>query len=252
MKIPVQIENVSFSYGNEVILSNITLDIEQGDFLGIIGPNGSGKTTLLRLMLGLISPLKGNISLFNKPIKEFNEWSRIGYVPQKAARFQTKIPVTVREVVSLGRVGKAGIFSSLTNHDTNAIETALHSVGMEKYKDKLITELSGGQQQRVFIAKALASEPELLILDEPTVGVDIEAQDEFYELLAELNKKSFNGNQLTLIIVSHDIDVIVNEVNKVACLNRTLVYEGTPKDFIKEDYMEKLYGKTRKFILHAH
>jgi zinc transport system ATP-binding protein len=252
MKIPVQIKNVSFAYAGEDVLSDISLDIEQGDFLGIIGPNGSGKTTLLRLMLGLNSPHKGTVSLFGTPVGQFKEWSRIGYVAQKAAQFETKIPVTVREVVSLGRVGRAGIFSHFSKDDISAIDQALSSVGMENYGDRLITELSGGQQQRVFIAKALASEPELLILDEPTVGVDIETQDEFYQLLAELNKKSFKGNQLTLIIVSHDIDVIVNEVNKVACLNKTLVYEGTPKDFIKEDYMEKLYGKTRKFILHAH
>ncbi len=248
----VHFDHVHFAYSGEDVLSDISLDINKGDFLGIIGPNGSGKTTLLRLMLGLLKPQKGSLSLFGTSISQFKQWSRIGYVPQKATQFETKIPVTVGELVALGRVGKAGLFHRLNQGDLVSIQKALESVGMEKYSDRLVTELSGGQQQRVFIAKALASEPELLILDEPTVGVDIEVQDEFYQLLAELNKSSLNNNPLTLIIVSHDIDVIVNEVNKVACLNKTLVYEGTPKDFIKEDYMEKLYGKTRKFILHAH
>ncbi len=252
MDIPLQINNVSFSYDKEEVLKDITLDIVRGDFLGIIGPNGSGKTTLLRLILGLLSPQQGEILLFEKPVKEFKEWSRIGYVAQKAAQIETKIPITVEEVVSLGRVAKMGMFGYSQKKDKQAIDSALKAVGMEDFKERLITELSGGQQQRVFIAKTLASEPELLILDEPTVGVDIEAQDEFYELLAKLNKQEVAGKRLTLIIVSHDIDVIVNEVNKVACLNKTLVYEGTPKDFIKEDYMEKLYGKSRKLFLHAH
>ncbi len=252
METLIHIDHVHFAYQNQEVLADISLNVNKGDFLGIIGPNGSGKTTLLRLMLGLVTPQKGSLKLFGSPVKEFKQWSRIGYVAQKSAQFETKIPITVREVVALGRVGKRGLFRRLDEHDYAAINAALQSVGMVEFADRLITELSGGQQQRVFIAKALASEPELLILDEPTVGVDIEVQDEFYQLLAELNKHSYNGHPLTLIIVSHDIDVIVNEVNKVACLNRTLVYEGTPRDFIKEDYMEKLYGKTRKFILHAH
>ncbi len=248
----VHFEHVHFAYNGEEVLSDISLDIDKGDFLGIIGPNGSGKTTLLRLLLGLLHPQQGRISLFNTAVQNFHNWTKIGYVPQKATQFESKIPVTVREVVGMGRVAKAGLFKRLSLNDYHAIDSALEAVGLKNFDERLITELSGGQQQRVFIAKALANEPELLILDEPTVGVDIEVQDEFYQLLAELNKNSLNRNPLTLIIVSHDIDVIVNEVNKVACLNKTLVYEGTPKDFIKEDYIEKLYGKTRKFILHAH
>jgi zinc transport system ATP-binding protein len=243
----VEIENLCFSYQGDETLCSVTFIVEKGDFLGLIGPNGSGKTTLLRVILGLLTAQNGTVKLFGKKITEFNEWTKIGYVPQKATYIETSIPINVWEIVSLGRVAKTGIGNFFKNEDTQAIEKALSSVDMLEHKDSLITELSGGQQQRVFIAKALASEPELLILDEPTVGVDVAAQDEFYQLLAKLNQKG-----LTLIIVSHDIDVIVNEVNKVACLNKKLVYHGTPKDFIKEDYLEKLYGKARKFILHDH
>lgn len=243
----VEINDLCFAYDGEETLCSITFSVEKGDFTGIIGPNGSGKTTLLRVILGLLKPQEGHVKLFGKHINQFTDWTKIGYVPQKATYIETSIPINVWEIVSHGRVAKRGVGNFLKKEDDIAIKKALKSVGMETHKDKLITELSGGQQQRVFIAKALASEPELLILDEPTVGVDVSSQDEFYQLLAQLNKEG-----LTLIIVSHDIDVIVNEVNKLACLNKKLVYHGTPKDFIKEDYLDKLYGKNRKFIIHGH
>jgi zinc transport system ATP-binding protein len=248
----VQIENVSFNYGGEVVLSSVSMDVIRGDFLGIIGPNGSGKTTLMRILLGLLSPQDGTVSLFGTDIRSFRDWEKIGYVAQKATQFDMKIPMTVSELVGQGRVTKHGLFNLGTQADTTAILHALEAVGMSSSINSLITDLSGGQQQRVFIARALASEPELLILDEPTVGVDVQAQDEFYQLLSELHTHGFHGKPLTMIMISHDIDVIVNEVNKLVCLNKTLVYHGPPKDFIKEDYLEKLYGKTRKFILHGH
>ncbi|MDQ3239280.1 MAG: metal ABC transporter ATP-binding protein [bacterium] len=248
----VEVRNLNFSYKDELVLKDIHLEIKKGDFLGIIGPNGSGKSTLLRIILGLLKPTSGEVVLFGDELKKFKNWSKIGYVAQKATQFETKIPVTVYELVSQGRIGRSKLFSFFDNNDKNCIYKALESVGLSEHGDSLITELSGGQQQRAFIARALSSEPELLILDEPTVGVDVQAQDDFYELLSKLHTNSNNENLLTLIIVSHDIDVIVNEVNKLVCLNNTMVYHGTPRDFIKEDYLTKLYGKTRKFILHGH
>jgi zinc transport system ATP-binding protein len=248
----IGLENVSFTYNGESVLSDINLVVERGDFLGIIGPNGSGKTTLLRIFLGLLAPDTGTVRLFGTNIRDFKVWTKIGYVAQKVTQFETKIPVTVLELVSQGRTAKNGYFHRLDNRDFQAIETALSAVGLTEMKNKIITDLSGGQQQRAFIARSLASEPELLILDEPTVGVDVQIQDEFYQLLSSLHQSGLNGKPLTLIIVSHDIDVIVNEVNKLVCLNKKLVYHGTPKEFIKEDYLEKLYGKTRRFILHGH
>jgi zinc transport system ATP-binding protein len=246
----ITIKNLSFCYGTEQVLKDINLTVNESEFLGVIGPNGSGKTTLMKLILGLLPPHEGTIELFGEPIHKFKDWYKIGYVPQKATQFDTKIPITVEEIVSLGRLSK----KTSLKEDDEAVKHSLFSVGMLQYRNRKITDLSGGQQQRVFIAKALASEPELLILDEPTTGVDIEAQDEFYELLARLNKREHQhmAHPLTLVLISHDIDVIVGEVTKLACLNKTLVYEGTPKEFIKEDYLEKLYGKTRRFILHGH
>lgn len=244
----VELKEVSFSYQSEKVLDNISLEVEKGDFLGLIGPNGSGKSTLLRIILGLLTPSEGSVFLFGQDQKKFRDWAKIGYVPQKMTQFESKFPVSVEEVVMQGRIPRVGLFRMLSKNDFEKINHALEIVDMKKYRKRLISELSGGQKQRVFIARALAQEPELLLLDEPTTGVDTEAQDAFYKLLTRLNKK----DKLTLILVSHDIDVVVNEVNKIACINRRLVYHGTPKQFIKDDYIEKLYGKTRKFVLHKH
>jgi zinc transport system ATP-binding protein len=243
----IHLDNVCFSYHEEEVLCSVSLEIQKGEFVGIIGPNGSGKTTLIKVILGLIKPDNGTVKLFGKPIESFNNFAKIGYVGQKATQINTTIPTTVKEIVALGRLSLRPLGTLSDDKDEKAIQKALKNVGLSDKQHALITELSGGQQQRVFIAKALASEPELLILDEPTTGVDVNAQDDFYKLLADLNKQG-----ITLIIVSHDIDVIVNEVNKLVCLNKKLVYHGTPKQFIKEDYLEKLYGKNRKFIIHGH
>jgi zinc transport system ATP-binding protein len=225
----IELKNVSFTYRHgEPTLQNLNLQVEAGEYVGVIGPNGGGKTTLMKLLLGLLTPQKGEIRLFGVPRSEFRHWHKIGYVPQRFMSGDFKLPITVEEVVRFG---------TLAGDKTSAQESLAH-VGMEHFAKRRISELSGGQQQKVFIAKALASHPEILILDEPTAGVDVHAQDK--------------EHGLTIILVSHDIDVVVNEVSKLACINEALVYHGRPKDFIEKDYMTKLYGKTRKFILHGH
>lgn len=244
----ISLEHVTFGYNGSPVVEDVSLTVNHGDYVGIIGPNGSGKTTLLRLILGILKSQSGKIELFGQPIIQFNDWTRIGYIPQKATQLDTRFPITVREVISLGRIAKKGLFGKLNKKDNGVIEKAVSLVGLSELRDTLITDLSGGQQQRVFIAKALASEPDLLILDEPTVGVDVESQEKFYELLSELHK----AQGKTIIIVSHDIDVIANEVHTIVCINKHLVYHGSPKEFIKEDYLEKLYGHDRKFIIHGH
>lgn len=244
----VTIHNVSFHYNGEPTIADINLDVARGEFLGILGPNGSGKTTLLKIILGLLKPNTGSVQLFGKDIHEFADWSKIGYVPQKAGSNVTSFPITVEEVVSMGRMNAGRWIDFSTSSDNTAITQALESVGMQNFRYRLLNELSGGQQQRVFIARALASHPELLILDEPTVGVDVDAQEKFYELLQKLNKTQ----RLTLILVSHDVDVIAHEVSKVVCINGRLVYHGTPKEVLKSDFMEKLYGKELRFVVHGH
>lgn len=244
----IELKNVSFAYTDEEVLKDITLNIHKGDYLGIIGPNGSGKTTLLKIMLGLLKPTQGTVSIFGHDINIFKKWSKIGYVPQKAANFDSSFPATVSEVVAMGRYGQKGLFHGLNQNDNKVIDAALNQVEMSAYKNRIIGDLSGGQQQRVFIARALAAQPEVIFLDEPTVGVDIPTQESFYSLLKKLNQEL----QLTLVLISHDIDVVAHEATELACINRTLIYESSPKDFFKNDGLKKLYGDQVKYILHNH
>jgi len=244
----IEIHNVSFSYGNNEVLKNITFNIHSGDYLGVVGPNGSGKTTLIKLILGLLKLTKGEIKILGTPIDKFHDWSEIGYVAQKATSFDPKFPVTVRDVVAMGRFSHQGLFKRETNADKKLIESAIEQVELTPHKNKLIGDLSGGQQQRVFIARALSAQAKIIFLDEPTTGVDIHSQEQFYLLLEKLNREL----GITLILISHDIDVVTREVTEVACINQTLVYHGNPEKFIKEDYLKKLYGEKMKFILHNH
>ena len=244
----VSIDHVSFSYHGEIILDDICLEIKRGDFLGIIGPNGSGKTTLLKIIVGLLKPQSGAIRLFGKQTREFKDWEKIGYVPQKAGSTVVHFPITVEEVVSMGRIQTGSLDDRNTEADDEAITKALTAVEMESFRSRLITELSGGQQQRVFIARALASEPELLILDEPTVGVDVDSQSKFYQLLRDLNTRL----NITLVLISHDIEVVAHEVTEVACINSKLICHGRPKEILKGNFMEKLYGKDIRYVVHGH
>lgn len=244
----IELEHISFAYSGEEVLHDISLHLHRGDFLGVIGPNGGGKTTLLKIMLGLLTPSHGTVRLFGQPLKEFRDWKKIGYVPQKATNFDKSFPATVREVVSMGRYAQRGLVHFLTREDYAAVDQALEQVEMGQYRNRLIGDLSGGQQQRVFIARALASQPEVILLDEPTVGVDVQTQEEFYALLQKLN----SDLALTLVLVSHDIDVVAHEATEIASINRTLIYHGPPKEFLKENYFADAYGKGLRFILHSH
>lgn len=226
----IELDRVHFSYdGKSEVLSDVSLKVHRGDYLGLIGPNGAGKTTLLKIMLGLLRPSMGSVKLFGKNLNEFKEWDKIGYVPQKAASFDNNFPATVEEVVRMGRSAKRGLFRFFQNEDFVAVEKALKAVDMLQYKNSLIGDLSGGQQQRVFIARALAVEPEVIFLDEPTVGVDAKTKKEFYDLLQKLNRDF----DLTLILISHDMDVVTKEAMHVAYINKTLVYHGSPEELAR-------------------
>lgn len=244
----IEVKDVSFSYGDTSVLKNITLTIHQGDYVGVIGPNGAGKSTLLKVMLGLLKPSTGSIKLFGSESGCAKGCPQLGYVPQKAINFDSLFPATVEEVVAMGRYGLRGILRRLNKDDRKIIRQSLEQVEMLEFKDRLIGALSSGQQQRVFIARALAGEPEVIFLDEPTVGIDVKTQEQFYILLKRLNQDL----GITLVLVSHDIDVIANEATELACINQTLVYHGAPSEFVKGDYLQKLYGKNLHQILHDH
>jgi len=244
----IELNNVSFAHGNQEVLRDITFNIHKGDYLGIVGPNGAGKTTLLKIILSLLKPSGGSVTLFGKDVSTFKEWHRIGYVPQKQVAFDVNFPATVHEVVSMARFAKKGLLERLNATDKKIIETALHQVDMQEYAHRLIGDLSGGQQQRVFIARALASQPDIIFLDEPTAHIDMKLQDDFYKLLKKLNQKE----KLTLVLVSHDIERITKEAMHIACVDCTLVCHASPEEFLKESKSLKLFGQEVKIISHHH
>lgn len=244
----IELSNICFSYNRHQVLHGINLSIHKGDYLGIIGPNGGGKTTLIKIILGLLKPQSGSVKLFDTDISSFKSWSKIGYVPQKHVEFEVKFPATVFEVVAMGRFGHIGLFKGLGKTDIEYINQAIGQVEMGQYKQTLIANLSGGQQQRVFIARSLASQPEVLFLDEPTVGIDFKAQQDFYRLLKKLNSQL----DITLVLVSHDLGIIASEVTEVACVNNSLVYHGLAGDLHKSKLLTDLYGEGIKLISHIH
>ncbi|MFH1409395.1 MAG: ABC transporter ATP-binding protein [Nanoarchaeota archaeon] len=228
------IKDITFHYGKTKVLDKVTLEVNKGDFLGLIGPNGSGKSTLIKLIVGLLQIQEGSITKKTK---------NIGYVPQKA-KLETDFPATVEEVAGMGIRKSFPHF--LSKKDKQDIRKYLGIVGMEEHIGHRIGELSGGQQQRVFIARALVSKPELLILDEPTAGVDHLTQEKFYGLLGKLNKRG-----IAIMLVTHDIGTITRYVNKVACLNQTLVFHGSHKEFCDHEVAHTL-GEKKHLLVHTH
>ncbi|MBM3131823.1 MAG: ABC transporter ATP-binding protein [Chloroflexi bacterium] len=236
----VRIDDVWVTYHHVPVLEGITLSIERNDFLGIIGPNGGGKTTLLKLILGLIHPSQGTVTVFGKsPAKSR---SRIGYVPQHNL-FDREFPISVWDVVLMGRFGKVGLFKRYSRDDKARAEEALKTVSMLEYRNHQIGKLSGGEQQRVFIARALVADPDMLLLDEPTAGVDAAHQTEFYEILEGLRTK------MAIVLVSHDISAVSIYVDKIACLNRQLYHHGSPE--IEASVLEATYKCPVQMIAHG-
>lgn len=244
----IEAKDVSFTYNNNVVLDSVSFTIERGDYVGIIGPNGGGKTTLLKILVGLLEPQSGEVKIDGVPVAESKNKSHIGYVSQRIAQESVSFPATVYEVVESGRVGKKGLFGRLGNEDMENINQALKIARIENLKDKLMGQLSGGQRQRVHVARALASQPEILILDEPFAGIDITAQEDFYKFLKDLNETQ----HLTIIFVSHDINVITEEVKSVLCLNRGLLCLDSPSVLHEPHVVKNLYGKRITHIHHSH
>ncbi|WP_404285090.1 metal ABC transporter ATP-binding protein [Exiguobacterium aurantiacum] len=211
----VKLNHVSYYYDGTAALQDVSIDIKQGDFVAVVGENGSGKSTLIRTILGLLSPQTGTVELFGRPQGQFKDKSRISYVSQKAASFNSGFPVTVEEVVAMGRYGRLGLFKRLNIEDKAAIQNALETVNMWQFRHRKIGSLSGGQQQRVFIARAIVNQPDLLILDEPTVGVDQKHLRDFYEVLHLLREHT----TCTFILVTHDLNVVTDLVTKVVHLD---------------------------------
>jgi zinc transport system ATP-binding protein len=249
---PVEIaaaRDLCFNYDGVEILHDITLSITAGDYIGLVGPNGSGKTTFIKTMLGLLQPTRGSIALFGRDPLSFNGWDRIGYLPQKLLGFNPGFPARVREIVSLGLLGKKRFPRRLAAADAQALDSILVLLDIRDIQHKRIGELSGGQLQRVLLARALVSRPEFLILDEPTTALDPETRDTFFSTLKTLNA----GSGVTIIIVTHDIADIGKYASKLLYLDKSVIFYGSFENFCSSPDMASYFGEfAQHLICHRH
>jgi zinc transport system ATP-binding protein len=226
MPLAVDLTGVAFAYRAGLrVLDDVNLAVEEGEFVAIAGPNGGGKTTLMRLVLGLERPAEGTALLYGEPAHRFSRRATLGYLAQRS-RLGTDAPVTVREVVSAGRLAAGGLLGPLRSRERAIVAAAIADVGLEAHADRPLATLSGGQQQRAFVAKALAGEPSLLVLDEPTAGVDADAQ----EALAELLRRLHVERRVTILYVSHEFGAVESIVERLVLVRGGIVFDGRPGD----------------------
>lgn len=226
MSLAVELDRVSFGYRpGQHVLENVSLQIAQGEFVAVAGPNGGGKTTLLRIALGLERPSEGNAFLFGESAHRFSRRRTLGYLAQRS-ELGGDAPATVREVVSAGRLAAGGLLGPLRRRDRELVSEAIERVGLEARADTPVRTLSGGMQQRAFIAKALAAEPALLVLDEPTTGVDAESQESLAALLDRLH----SDLGVTVLYVSHEFGAVEGFVERLVLVRRSILFDGPPGD----------------------
>jgi zinc transport system ATP-binding protein len=243
----IDINSLTVKLNGREVLNNITLSLDEGRFFGIVGPNGGGKTTLLRAILGLIRPTSGEIRIFGQPPEAVLKIGSVfGYLPQ-TLKVATDFPVRVIDVVIMGRYGRIGVMRRPKKEDRQKALEYLSVMGIEELKYMPFGNLSGGQQQRASIARALAGEPKILLLDEPHTGIDVIGQGDFYHLLKGLQKKL----GITIVMASHDIGTIPAYVDEIACLSNTLHYHGNPLWALNETVLTELYGKNVDLLQHT-
>ena len=237
----ILLEDVDFAYDGPNVLQQISLAVDEGEFLGVVGPNAGGKSTLLKIILGLLSPDRGNIQVLGQsPSKRRSD---IGYVPQYP-RFARDFPITVEEVVISGRLGKSRLIGRYSREDRRIAQAMMRQTEVDRFADRMLSTLSGGQLQRVLVARALACQPRILILDEPTANIDMRVETDIFDLLKQLNRR------ITILVVSHDIAFISRYVHRVACLNRTLVCHTTQN--IDGKVISELYEESVRMVAHDH
>lgn len=236
----IRLNDVSFSYDDRPTLQYVTIAIRRLDAVCIVGPNGGGKTTLIKLILGLLEPNQGSISVLGESPREARK--RIGYVPQYA-NYDTQFPISVKEVVQMGRLGNS-FTGRYSKNDSRQTLAALEEVGLAEYASRSFTALSGGQRQRVLIARALATGGDILILDEPTANIDRESETHFFALLRDLNKR------MTILMVTHDIGFASAFFNRIACVNRQVVIHPTSE--LTGQHIQDMYGGDLRMIRHDH
>ena len=236
----VEVRDVTFGYGREVVLDHVNLTIEPHDFLAVIGPNGGGKTTLLKAILGLVRPWSGEVA-FHLPSGS-DPRGRLGYVPQFST-FDRDFPLRIAEMVLMGRLGRRSILRPYSREDRAAAGRAIERLGLGGVARSHASEVSGGQLQRALIARALVSEPEVLFLDEPTASIDAESRETLRDLLEDLNRS------IPIVVVTHDVTSLAPMVKRIACINRKLFYHGGPE--LSLEVMEEVYGCPVELVTHG-
>ncbi len=242
----VEIKDLDVSINSREILKDINLELGEGKFLGIVGPNGSGKTTLLRAIIGIIRPTSGTVRIFEASPFEAIQKGIFGYLPQ-SQKIEINFPARAIDVVIMGIYSRLGMLKWPSRQDIDRAEEMLSIMDMAGLENEPFSNLSGGQQQRVSIARALINNPRILILDEPSTGIDVVGQEDFYHLLKGLQKKL----NLTIIMVSHDIGAVTSYVDEIACLNKTLHYHGSPMGALNDAVIKQLYGKHVDIMMHT-
>ncbi|MCU0680014.1 MAG: metal ABC transporter ATP-binding protein [Planctomycetes bacterium] len=247
MSIIISTKNLTVSYGIVPVLQDISFAVEKGDYIGLAGPNGAGKTTLIKALLGLISG-SGEVELFNQSLPKFKEWQKIGYLPQRGNGFNPLFPISVSEVVALGLLANKKYPKRYDEEDRKKITQALEMLQLNNIKDRLINELSGGQQQRVFLARAIVSQPELLILDEPSTALDPQIREDFFTLTKKLNAQG-----VTIVLITHDVSHIGQYANKLLYIDKKVIFYGKFSDFCHSTSMHDYFGEfSQHLICHQH
>ncbi len=244
----LQLQNVDVIRSGEIIIQNANFTLNKGDYVGLVGPNGGGKTTLILALLNFLPRAKGTIKLFNTNIDKFQAWQKVAYISQTATNFDSKFPLTVRELVALGRIKKGNIARRYTDEDWQAVDDSINFMGLTKEAQKRIGQLSGGQKQRVFVAKALARNPEIIFLDEPIVGVDAATQEKFYKKLSDLNTQ----RKTTILLVTHDLTSVFCRMSKVLCVNKQVEIAEITSNLDSNTLLKKTYGEHFHFVFHKH
>ena len=243
------IEGLGFSYTGTGVLNDITFRVQAGDYLGVVGPNGSGKSTLIKAVLGLLDPDLGSVTIFGTPRSRFDQWRKVGYLPQRIKFFNPNFPATVEEIVRLGLLAGKRLPRLAAKADDEAVEKTLNLMGITDIRRRLIGDLSGGQQQRVLLARAVVGEPEILILDEPTTALDPETRENFYTLLEHLNRHVGT----TIILVTHDTWSIGNYATRFIYLDKRIIFDGTFDDFCRSPEMTSFFGENAQHLIcHRH
>ena len=233
MAICIEVKNLSVYYGQTEALQNASFAIEQGDFVGVVGPNGGGKTTLIKSLLKLLPTVSGSITLFDTSIDEYRQWDRIGYLPQNRSSINSLFPASVAEVVMLGLLSKKTFPRTVTQVDKGTVDIILQTLGIVELKTKMLSELSGGQQQKVLLARALVANPDILIFDEPSTALDPESRESFFRLVKKLNKE----DNITIILITHDTSYIKEYANKLVYVDKSIRYFGDSSKFYLDENM---------------